>query len=85
LERKELWRIALFEKRQQKTNGKSVALPAISPEECMKPSPLGQNSERGATVGGQSHLQYGRDGTYIREAACFIYRQFIAGDKKSEQ
>jgi hypothetical protein len=49
--------------------------------ECLKGSILGANEERGATVKGQSHLQYNADGKYIREATCFVYRQWVASQK----
>jgi hypothetical protein len=46
--------------------------------ECLNGSLLGGNEERGVIVKGQSHLQYNADGKYIREAACFVYRQWVA-------
>lgn len=53
----------------------------LTADECLKGSALGAQEERGVEVKGQSHLQYNADGRYIREAACFVYRQWMASQK----
>jgi hypothetical protein len=57
----------------------------LTAAECLKGSPYGANEERGLAVSGMgnSHMQYNSDGRYIREAACFVYRSFVASQKSS--
>ncbi|KAF1980782.1 carbohydrate esterase family 5 protein [Aulographum hederae CBS 113979] len=50
------------------------AAPQLNPEECTKPARL-QPTGLDVTPA-QPHLSYNSDGRYIREAACFVYRQF---------
>lgn len=53
----------------------------LTAAECMKGSALGEKEERGVAVKGNSHMQYNADGQYIREAACFVYRRWVASQK----